>query len=96
MTWKTKKYHRDAENTNLKRCLYLKYTKNLTIRKENFKWAKYLDQTPHQGKAIDGEQHTQEVNHGKAEVITKLTDCCMLRRMYHKSVFLGARLLPEK
>lgn len=90
------KYHRDAENINLRRCLYLKYTKNLTIRKENFKWAKYLDQTPHQGKGIDWEQHTQEVTHGKAEVIKNLTACCMLRRMYHKPVFLEARLLPKK
>lgn len=90
MTWKSEKYHRAAENINLKRGLYLKYTKNFMIRKENFKWAKYLDQAPHQGKPIGGEQHTG------SNPWESRSDCCMPRRMYHEPVLLGARLLPEK
>lgn len=52
---KTTELQKILGHTNLKRSLYLKCAKNLRVRKEIFKWAKYLGQTPHQRKPMDRE-----------------------------------------
>jgi hypothetical protein len=90
MIWKTEKYHRAAGNINLKRGLYLKYTK-----KRHFQMGQVFgsDSSPRKthwwGTTHTGSRPWESRSDQEA-------DCCRLRRMYHEPASLEARLLPEK